>query len=253
GRGAGGADGGGAALARGWGARGSARMADPGGVATDDRPRSRRGGAASAGGGSGESGAGGGSDGAAGGGWGARRHADAAVDVLPSCPFDVVGDRADAAGGRRVDDGGDRARVSGAGGDDGAADQPREADCQGVGRAVRAADGGGCGRAAGGGDARAVSDLQRGVYGELGGGADAARSVGRGAAADAVAAPAGARPRRGRGAAGADAADGRAARGADGARGGVDSARRAGSQPMGCGGDRGGGGADLGDIAARRG
>ena len=56
------------------------------------------------------------------------RHADPAVHVLSPRADASVGDRADAAGRRRPDDGRDRQRVPGARGDHGAAHQPREAD-----------------------------------------------------------------------------------------------------------------------------
>ena len=56
------------------------------------------------------------------------RHAGPALHVLPSGADSGVGDRADAARGRRPDHGRDRQRVPGARSDDGAADQPREAD-----------------------------------------------------------------------------------------------------------------------------
>ena len=58
----------------------------------------------------------------------ARRHARPAVHVLPPGAVARVRDRADAARGRRPDDGRDRQGVPGARGDDGAADQPRQAD-----------------------------------------------------------------------------------------------------------------------------
>ena len=72
-----------------------------------------------------------------------------------------VGDGADAACGRRPDDGGDRGGVHGARSDHGAADQPREAEHQGLGRAVPHA---GHRRVAGPPQrrpSRPVSDLQR--------------------------------------------------------------------------------------------
>ena len=60
-----------------------------------------------------------------------RRHADAAVPVLPPVAVAAVTDRADAARRRRPDDRRDRAGVPGAGGDDGPAHQPRQGDHQG--------------------------------------------------------------------------------------------------------------------------
>ena len=56
-----------------------------------------------------------------------RRHSAAAVPVLPSCAVAVGGCRADAARGRGAHDSRDRRGVPGAGGDDRAADQPRQA------------------------------------------------------------------------------------------------------------------------------
>ena len=110
-----------------------ARLADPGRRAAHDRSPARRAGAAAA-----RSGRRrcrrrttarrfrrtSGSDGAR----RAGRHAHPALHVLPSGAHASIGDCADAAGGRRPDDGRDRQRVPGARSDDGAADQPRQAD-----------------------------------------------------------------------------------------------------------------------------
>ena len=63
---------------------------------------------------------------------------DPAVHVLPPGAVARVGDRADAARRRRPDHGRDRPRVPRARSDDGAADQPREAEHQDVRRAVPA-------------------------------------------------------------------------------------------------------------------
>ncbi len=90
-----------------------------------------------------------------------RRHAAAALHVLPSGAHAAVRDRAHAARRRWAHDGRDRERVPRARGDDGAAHQPREADDQDVGRAVRDADGARERGAAWRGAARALSDLQR--------------------------------------------------------------------------------------------
>lgn len=71
---------------------------------------------------------------AAGGGPGAERgrHTDPALPVLPPRTVGARADRADVAGGRRADHGGDRAGVSGARGDDGPEDQPGQAEGAGV-------------------------------------------------------------------------------------------------------------------------
>ena len=65
-----------------------------------------------------------------------RRHADRAVHVLPSGADAGVVDRADAARRRRSDDRRDREGLPGARGDDGPAHLAREADDQGLRRAV---------------------------------------------------------------------------------------------------------------------
>ena len=93
-----------------------------------------------------------------------RRHAGAALHVLPSGADAAVGHRADAARGRRPDDRGDRQRVPGARGDDGAADQPGEADASRR-RACRSSmpTDARARRAARRRAARALSDLQRGL------------------------------------------------------------------------------------------
>ena len=123
----------------------------------------------------------------------------------------LVGDRADAARGRRPDDRRDRQRVPGARGDDGAADQPRQAEHQGVGRAVSR-----CRRAT---SARERLDavlhvlyliFNEGYASSSGPTLQRTRSVERGDPADARGAQLAARRRRGRGTAGADAADRRA-------------------------------------------
>ena len=64
----------------------------------------------------------------------ARRHARPALHVLPPRALARVRDRAHAARRRRPDDRRDRPGLPGAGGDDGAADQPRQADHQGLRR-----------------------------------------------------------------------------------------------------------------------
>ena len=74
---------------------------------------------------------------------GVEEHDDslvAPVHVLSPVADPAVGDCADAAGGRRVDDGRDRPRVPGARGDDGAADQPGEETNQALGGRVPDAD-----------------------------------------------------------------------------------------------------------------
>ncbi len=69
-------------------------------------------------------------------GHGPGRHADSAVPVLPPRAHFVLGDCTDAAGRRRLDDGGDCQCIPGSRGYHGAADQPREAEHQGFGRAI---------------------------------------------------------------------------------------------------------------------
>ena len=147
----------------------------------------------------------------------------------------AVGDRAHAARRRRPDDRRDRQRVPGARGDDGAADQPREADASRR-RACRSAmpTAAERARAARRGAARPLPDLQRGLREQRRAGPAAHRSVERGDPADARAfidlLP---RRRRGRRPARADAAHRRAAPGAHRAGRRADSARRAGSHAVG--------------------
>ena len=66
---------------------------------------------------------------------GSGRHAHPALHVLPRGADASIRDRPDAAGGRRLDHRRNRQRVPGAGGDHGAADQPRQAKHQGFRRA----------------------------------------------------------------------------------------------------------------------
>ena len=128
----------------------------------------------------------------------ARRHADAAVHVLPSRADARVRDRADAARGRRPDHRRDRDGVPGAGGDDGAADQPGQAADQGLRRPFRMPDAAGVDDAAAVRAARAVPDVQRGLRQQQRRRAAAHRPVRRGDPADPDGAPDAARERRGR-------------------------------------------------------
>ena len=90
---------------------------------------------------------------------------DAALHVLPPGADHGVGDRADAARGRRPDHRGDRQRVSRARSDDGAADQPGQADDP-----ARRASRSSCPERRARAErldasaARALSDLQRGLH-----------------------------------------------------------------------------------------
>ncbi len=79
----------------------------------------------------------------------------------------AVAARAHAAGGRRAQHGRDRERVHGARDDDGAADQPGQAEDQVDRHPVPAAARGRAGRAAPRRPAGPVPDLQRGVHGDI--------------------------------------------------------------------------------------
>ena len=94
----------------------------------------------------------------------AGRHARSALHVLSSLTHIVIRRRSDAARGRRSDDCGDRQSISRPRIDDGAADQPGEAEHQDVGRAVQYADARRARRATDRRPARALSDLQRGIH-----------------------------------------------------------------------------------------
>ena len=98
---------------------------------------------------------------------GRRRHADAAVPVLPSRALAGVPARAHAARRRRSDHGGDRPSVPRPRGDDGAAHQPGEATHQGDRRIVSHAARARAGRPAARRAPRAVPDLQRGPHRDL--------------------------------------------------------------------------------------
>lgn len=144
----------------------------------------------------------------------ARRHARSLFHVLPSGAVGVVADRTHAARRRRPDDSRDRPRVHGAGGDDGAAAQPREADHPRRRRPVRRARS----RTPRSRPARALPRVQRGLHRDVGRRPLARRSIDRGDPRDAHARAAA--PRRGRGQepARVDAAHGCASRGAHGAQ-----------------------------------
>ena len=119
-----------------------------------------------------------------------------------------LGDRADAARRRRADDGRDRRRLPRGRGDDGAADQPRQAADHGPRASpFRMPDAGGAAGAGAGGAAGALPDLQRGIREQRGRRAAARRALGGGDPAGADGAAAAARRRRGRRPARADAAD----------------------------------------------
>ncbi len=156
----------------------------------------------------------------------AGRHARPAVHVLPPRAHAGVGDRADAARRRRPHDGRDRQRVPRARSDDGAADQPREAEHQDVRRAVQLPDA--AERAERLGAVLHVLYLifNEGYTSSAGPDAAAHRPLERGHSPDARGASAPARRRRSRRPARADAADRRAARGAHRARRRADPARR---------------------------
>ena len=173
-----------------------------------------------------------------------RRLDRSAVPLLSRGALAGVADRADAARGRRPDDRRDRERVPRPRGDDGAADQPREADDRRRGRELRAAGHGSRRTPARRGAAHPLSDLQRGLHRELRRADPAARARPRGDPADADAAPAAARRRRGHRPAGADAADPRPPSRAQRTLRRADPARRAGPQPLGSPADRRGRGAD---------
>ena len=96
-----------------------------------------------------------------------RRHAHAAAAVLPPVAHAGLPGGPDAARRRRADHGRDRPRVPGPRGDRRAAHQPGEAADQGQRRRVPDAAGGRALGADGGGAARAVPDLQRGLHRQL--------------------------------------------------------------------------------------
>ena len=93
------------------------------------------------------------------------RHADAFLSLRSSGPFPGVSARADLARGRRTCDRGDRPRLPRPGRDYRPADQPCQAADQGEPYPLHAPRGVRAGRAADGRAARAVPDLQRGLYG----------------------------------------------------------------------------------------
>ena len=95
------------------------------------------------------------------------RHADPADALLPPVPQPLLAGRADAAGGRRPEYGGDRPGLADAGKDCGTTDQPGQAADQGERCDVPAAGARGAGRACGGRAAGALPDLQRGLHREL--------------------------------------------------------------------------------------
>ena len=170
GRGAGGADRGRDAVAARGHARQSARLADPGRVAAHDRSRARASRAPPPRATRRQPDAAGGADRAAADTDGATERDDTLVLLFMCCHpalTPAVRDRAHAARGRRPDDRRDRERVPRARGDDGAADQPREAEHQDARasrsrcRAGERTRGAARRRAA-----RALSDLQRGLHGE---------------------------------------------------------------------------------------
>ena len=111
---------------------------------------------------------------------GSRRLARAAVPVLPRGAVSAIADRSHPACGRRSDDRRDRERVPRPRGDDGAADQPREANDRRGGRALRAAGYGPGRTSARRRSAHALSDLQRGLHRQLRRSNPAARARARG-------------------------------------------------------------------------
>ena len=137
------------------------------------------------------------------------RHADPALHVLSSGADAFLGDRADAARGRRPDDRRDRQRVPRSGSDDGAADQPRQADASRPPACpFRMPDARRARAAAPRRAARAVSHLQRGLHRQLRRPQlHATDLVERSDPAHARGSRAAARRSRGRRTAGADAAD----------------------------------------------
>ena len=122
------------------------RLAHPRRLAADDRPDPQRGGAARA---RGAVAADRSEPAAARAGAGARAADDTLALMFMCCHPALtprLGDRADPARGRRPDHGRDRRRLPRPRGDDGAADQPRQADDQGLAGAVRMPAGDGAAR-----------------------------------------------------------------------------------------------------------
>ena len=97
-----------------------------------------------------------------------RRHADAAVPLLPSGALAGVAARADPARGRRPDHRRDRPRVPRARGDDGPAHQPGQAAIKAAGAAFALPPDDGARRAAARRAPRALPDLQRGLHRDVG-------------------------------------------------------------------------------------
>ncbi len=184
---------------------------------------------------------------------GPGRHADLAVPVLSPRAVAVVAGRADAAGGRRPDHGGDRARVRRGRADDGPADQPRQAAGPGSGHTIHDALGVAAPDAARGRPAGALPGFQRGVHGFRRPVTATCGPDGRGDPAGPHAAPAPAR-RSGNGwPAGADAADRGAAGRADLRRRIARAVAGAGSRPVGRRAHRRGRGTDRVDLAVEPG
>ncbi len=183
---------------------------------------------------------------------GHRRHAGAAVPVLPSRADPGLADRADAARGRRPDHGRDRPRVPGTRGHHGGQDQPGQAEHQVRGQHVHRAGGGRAPGTAPGRPARALPDIQRGLHCLIRRRAAARRPRARGDPPGQDGARATAHGRRGERAARANAAHpGQAAGTRDrGRRAGA--AGRAGPRPVGPGPDRGGHGPGQGVAAQAR-
>ena len=149
--------------ARQWPAEGHAgepdRVADRGGLATDDRPDPRR---------LRPAGARGAARGRAGArpGRRGRRHPGADLHVLPAGALARLGDRPHPARGRRPHHRRDRRRLPRPGDDDGTADRAGEADRRRGRRAVRPAGAGGTGGATARRARRPLPDLQRGLRGQ---------------------------------------------------------------------------------------
>lgn len=152
-----------------------------------------------------------------------------------------------------LDDPRDRARVPGARGDDGPADQPGEAEHQGLRRRLRRAGSQGRDGTPRGRHARPLSHLQRGLCGELGAGAGSHRPLGRSAAPHAHAPSRGPRRRRGGRAPRAHAPHGRTSRRTNRRIGRAHPARPPGPDVMGPRRDRRGSRAPHCDATARPG